>query len=258
MELVLTYCLGMLLAGGLVLASDSRSNAGVDQVQKVSKLALITVPGNRVIAILSAGNLATTQSVVTELKQAAGVGGPGPELHQARTMFDVAEMVGDKLREVTGRDGKYVEPYGDPSASFLVGGEIAGEGPRLFEVYAAGNFVEASPRSCFLQIGETKYGKPILDRGLAYDSSLEHAAKLALLSFDATVRSNLSVGLPIDLLRYQAGSLQADNLITLEEQDAYWRTLSNDYSAGLTALVDSLPAPPNQLPTMPARSRDAP
>ena len=158
-------------------------------------------------------------------------------------MFDVAEMVGDKLREVIERDGKYVEPYGDPSASFLVGGEIAGEGPRLFEIYSAGNFVEASPRSCFLQIGETKYGKPILDRGLTLDSPLDHAAKLALLSFDATMRSNLSVGLPIDLLRYEAGSLRANNLITLEEHDAYWRTLRDDYGAGLTALVDSLPAP---------------
>jgi putative proteasome-type protease len=241
----LTYCLGILLAGGLVLASDSRSNAGVDQVQKVSKLALITAPDDRVIAILSAGNLATTQSVVTELTQAAGLGTPGPDLHLARTMFDAAEMVGAKLREVFARDGKYVEPYGDPSASFLVGGEIAGDGPRLFEVYSAGNFVEASARSCFLQIGETKYGKPILDRGLTFESSLEHAAKLALLSFDATLRSNLSVGLPIDLLRYEAGSLRADNLITLEERDAYWRKLRDDYSAGLTALVDSLPSPPN-------------
>jgi len=239
MEPVLTYCLGMVLAGGLVLASDSRSNAGVDQVQKVSKLALITEPGSRVIAILSAGNLATTQAVVTELRQAAGLGAtPGHDLYLARTLFDVAEMVVE-------RDGKYVEPYGDPSASFLVGGEIAGEAPRLFEVYSAGNFVEASPRSCFLQIGETKYGKPILDRGLSFDSSLEHAAKLALLSFDATMRSNLSVGLPIDLLRYEAGSFSTRNLITLEEHDAYWRTLRDDYAAGLANLVDSLPAPPS-------------
>ena len=241
----MTYCLGMLLAGGLVLASDSRSNAGVDQVQRVSKLALIDGPGQRVVAILSAGNLATTQAVVTELKQAAGLGEAGHDLNLARTMFDVAEMVGTKLREVFERDAKYVEPYGDPSASFLLGGEIAGEGPRLFEIYSAGNFVEASPRSCFLQIGETKYGKPILDRGLAFDSTLEHAAKLALLSFDATVRSNLSVGLPIDLLRYEAGSFSARNLITLEERDAYWRRLRDDYSAGLATLVDSLPAPPN-------------
>jgi putative proteasome-type protease len=242
----LTYCLGMLLAGGLVLASDSRSNAGVDQVQKVSKLALIATPGSRVIAILSAGNLATTQAVISELKQADGFGQAGRDLSLARTMFDVAEMVGDKLREVFQRDGKYVEPYGDPSASFLVGGEIAGDGHRLFEVYSAGNFVEASPRSSFLQIGETKYGKPILDRGLAYESTLEHAAKLALLSFDATMRSNLSVGPPLDLMRYQTGSLRADNLITLEDDDPYWRALRDDYSAGLTALVDSLPAPPDQ------------
>jgi putative proteasome-type protease len=201
------------------------------------------------IAILSAGNLATTQSVVTELRQAAGLGQPSEDLHLARTLFDVAEMVGDKLREVFSRDGKYVEPYGDPSASFLVGGEIGGDGARLFEVYSAGNFVEASPRSCFLQIGETKYGKPILDRGLSFDSSLEHAAKLALLSFDATMRSNLSVGLPIDLLRYEAGSFSADNLITLEEHDAYWRALRDDYAAGLTALIDSLPAPPDHTQT---------
>jgi putative proteasome-type protease len=241
----LTYCLGILLAGGLVLASDSRSNAGVDQVQKVSKLALVTVPGDRVIAILSAGNLATTQSVVTELTEAAGLGAAGQDLRLARTMFDVAEMVGAKLREVFARDGKYVEPYGDPTASFLVAGEIAGDRARLFEIYSAGNFVEASPRSCFLQIGESKYGKPILDRALAFDSSLEHAAKLALLSFDATLRSNLSVGMPLDLLRYEAGSLRSGNLITLEERDAYWRKLRDDYSAGLTALVDSLPAPPD-------------
>ena len=245
----MTYCLGILLAGGLVLASDSRSNAGVDQVQKVSKLALITQPSSRVIAILSAGNLATTQSVVTELRQAAGVGEPGQDLYQARTLFDVAEMVGDKLRAVLDRDGKYVEPYGDATASFLVGGQIAGEAPRLFEVYSAGNFVEASPRSCFLQIGETKYGKPILDRGLSFDATLEHAAKLALLSFDATMRSNLSVGLPIDLLRYEAGSLSAGNLITLEEHDAYWRALRDDYAAGLAALVDALPAPPSHSST---------
>ena len=181
----MTYCLGILLPTGLVLASDSRSNAGVDQVQRVCKLALMTVPENRVIAIQSQGNLATTQSVVTQLRQAAGSGEAGRDVNLARTMFDVATIVGGKLREVLDQDRKYVEPYGDPSASFLVGGQIAGEAPRLFEIYSAGNFVEATDRSNFLQIGETKYGKPILDRALTPDSSLEHAAKLALLSFDA-------------------------------------------------------------------------
>jgi putative proteasome-type protease len=239
-----TYCLGILLPDGLVLASDSRSNSGVDQVTRVRKLTLVTVPGARVIAILSAGNLATTQSVVTRLRQAAGSGEVGRDLHLAKTMFDVAELVGLRLREVIDRDAKYVEPYGDVSASFLVGGQIVGEPPRLFEIYSAGNFVEASPRSCFLQIGETKYGKPILDRALKADSPLDHAAKLALLSFDATIRSNLSVGLPIDIFQYATDSYSVANLATLDDDNAYWRRLRDGYSEGLTALVDGLPAPP--------------
>jgi len=240
----MTYCLGILLPAGLVLASDSRSNAGVDQVQRVCKLALITVPGERVIAILSAGNLATTQSVITQLKQAAGSGASGQDLHAARTMFDAASLLGDKLRAVLEHDAHYVEPYGDPSASFLIGGQIRGEPPRLFEVYSAGNFVEASPRSCFLQIGETKYGKPILDRALTPDHDLDHAAKLALLSFDATLRSNLSVGLPIDLLRYQANSFSTANLAAITDEDPYWSELRRGYADGLADLIERLPAPP--------------
>jgi len=239
-----TYCLGILLPDGLVLASDSRSNSGVDQVTRVRKLTLVTVPGARVIAILSAGNLATTQSVVTHLREAAGSGEAGRDLHLAKTMFDVAELVGLRLREVIDRDAKYVAPYGDVSASFLVGGQVVGEPPRLFEIYSAGNFVEASPRSCFLQIGETKYGKPILDRALGADSPLNHAAKLALLSFDATIRSNLSVGPPIDILQYETDSYSVANLTTLDDDNAYWRRLRDGYSEGLTALVDGLPAPP--------------
>lgn len=243
----MTYCLGILLPEGLVLASDSRSNAGVDQVARVDKLTLITVPGERVIAILSAGNLATTQSVVTRLRQSAGSAEAGRDVHMARTLFDVAEMVGARLREVIDRDEKYVAPYGEVSASFLVGGQIVGEPPRLFEVYPAGNFVEASARSCFLQIGETKYGKPILDRALNADTPLDHAAKLALLSFDATIRSNLSVGLPIDILQYETDSYSIGALATLEDDNAYWRRLRDGYSAGLTSLVDGLPSPPKGL-----------
>ena len=240
----MTYCLGILLPTGLVLASDSRSNAGVDQVAQVRKLALIAVPGDRVIAILSAGNLATTQSVVTRLQEAAGSGDAGHDLHAARSMFEVAGMVGAELREVIARDGKYVEPYGDPSASFLVGGQIAGEPPRLFEIYSAGNFIEASSRSCYLQIGETKYGKPILDRALTADSPLDEAAKLALLSFDATIRSNLSVGLPIDILLYETDSLSAPDIATLDDDNPYWSALQQGYADGLSSLIDRLPPPP--------------
>jgi putative proteasome-type protease len=239
-----TYCLGILLPSGLVMASDSRSNAGVDQIARVHKMALIEQPGSRVIAILSAGNLATTQSVVTRLKEATGSGDLTHDLYTARSMFEVADMVGNKLREVIAHDGGFVQPYGDPSASFLVGGQIFGEAPRLFEIYSAGNFVEASERSNFLQIGETKYGKPILDRALTAQTPLDDAAKLALLSFDATIRSNLSVGLPIDIFRYETNSFSTANFATLEDHNAYWRNLRQGYSEGLSALVAQLPAAP--------------
>jgi putative proteasome-type protease len=240
----MTYCLGILLPAGLVLASDSRSNAGVDQVARVRKLELITMPGERIIALLSAGNLATTQFVATTLREEAGSGVLEHDVYAAQTMFDVATIVGNKLREVILRDGQYVQPYGDPTGSFLVGGQIKGERPRLFQIYSAGNFIEASDRSCFLQIGETKYGKPILDRALTPESPLDEAAKLALLSFDATIRSNLSVGLPLDILRYETDSFSTANYATLEDQNAYWSELRNSYADGLSSLVARLPPPP--------------
>ncbi|MDB5480468.1 MAG: peptidase [Caulobacteraceae bacterium] len=241
----MTYCLGILLPTGLVLAADSRSNAGVDQIALARKMALITVPGDRVIAILSAGNLATTQSVVSQLRHAAGSGDAEWDVHAARNLFDVAAMVGTKLREVVDRDTRYVQSYGDPTGSFLVGGQISGEEPRLFQVYSAGNFIEASSRSRFLQIGETKYGKPILDRVLDHQTSLDEAAKLAMLSFDATIRSNLSVGPPIDLLRYQIDSFSVANLQTVVDGDPYWTSLKRGYAEGLSSLVDTLPCPPS-------------
>ena len=239
----MTYCLGILLPTGLVLASDSRSNAGVDQVTTVRKFDLISLPGNRLIAILSAGNLATTQSVTSQLHGFLGSGGP-EDLYAARSMFDVARIVGDRLRNTIAHDGPAVQAYGDPSGSFLVGGQIAGEAPRLFQIYPAGNFIEASMRSTFLQIGETKYGKPILDRALTGETSLDEAAKLALLSFDATMRSNLSVGMPIDMLRYTADSFSASNMAMLTSEDSYWNMLRSGYSQGLSNLVKSLPPPP--------------
>lgn len=240
----MTYCLGIISPAGLVMASDSRSNAGVDQINLVRKMALLSLPGQRVIAILSAGNLATTQAVVTGLREAAGTGDPQQDLFAARSMFEIATMVGFKLREIMGRDGRFVEPYGDPSGSFLVGGQILGEAPRLFQVYSAGNVIEASDRSPFLQIGETKYGKPILDRALTAQTSLDEAAKLAMLSFDATIRSNLSVGLPIDMLRYATDSFTIGNFATLDANTPYWSELRHGYADGLSALIAALPPPP--------------
>ena len=240
----MTYCLGIVLPAGLVLASDSRSNAGIDQVTRVRKFELFTQPGSRVIAILSAGNLATTQSVTSQLREALG-SGTMDDLYAARSMFEIARIVGDKLRAVIARDGPSVTPYGDPTGSFLVGGQLAGETPRLFQIYSAGNFIEASLRSCFLQIGETKYGKPILDRALTPDSPLDQAAKLALLSFDATLRSNLSCGPPIDILRYETDSFSTANMTMLKDDDPYWNSLRNGYGEGLSGLVKMLPPPPD-------------
>lgn len=245
----MTYCLGILLPTGLILASDSRSSAGVDQIAVVEKLALFEAPGERVIAILSAGNLATTQAVVTMIRQYArhkqeSAGSlENRDILAARTMFDVAQIVGNTLREVLRVNRSFVEPYGDPNGNFLVAGQIAGETHRLFQVYSAGNFVEAVGRTHFLQLGETKYGKPILDRALSPASGLDEAAKLALLSFDATIRSNLSVAPPIDLLRYETGSFSARTLAKYDSNHPYWTDLRQRYSDGLTALVVGLPEP---------------
>ena len=236
----MTYCLGILLPTGLVLASDSRSNAGVDQVTTVRKFDLLTLPGNRVITILSAGNLATTQSVTSQLHGFLGSAGP-EDLYAAGSMFDVARIVGDRLRTTIAHDGPAVQAYGDPSGSFLVGGQIAGEAPRLFQIYPAGNFIEASLRSCFLQIGETKYGKPILDRALNPETSLDEAAKLALLSFDATMRSNLSVGMPIDLVCYERDSLVLRMRRRFEPSDPYFTALSASWSEGVRMVFQELP-----------------
>jgi putative proteasome-type protease len=240
----MTYCLAIVLPAGLVLASDSRSNAGVDQIAKVDKLAVIEAPGERVIFIQSAGNLATTQAVVTQLRLAAGSGVAGEDVLSAKSMFDITAIVGARLREVMDRDQRYVQPYGNASGAFLVSGQVPGETHRAFQVYPAGNFIEACERSNFLQIGETKYGKPILDRALSPNSNLDEAAKLALLSFDATIRSNLSVGPPIDLLRYKTDSFTAAGLETLGENSLYWRQLIRGYAKGLAALIARLPSPP--------------
>jgi putative proteasome-type protease len=242
----MTYCLGILLKTGLIMASDSRSNAGVDQLAIVCKHTLVALPGDRAISILSAGNLATSQAVVTHLTQSMGSGLEGQDMAAVTSLFDVATLVGERLREVLSHDEKFVEPYGDATASFLVGGQIRGEPPRLFQVYPAGNFIEATARSCFLQIGETKYGKPILDRILTPNCPLDDAAKLALLSFDATMRSNLSVGPPIDMLVYKVGTFSGAGLRTLADDDPYFAALRQAYGSGLQRLVESLPRPPSE------------
>lgn len=236
----MTYGLGLLCQTGLVMASDSRSNAGVDHIAQVNKMTTFEQTGNRVMVLLAAGNLATTQSVSELLCQDLG-SGAARDLYAARTLFDATQMVGDTLREVINRDAQYVAPHGDASASFLFGGQVAGSAPRLFLVYPAGNFIEASTRCPYLQIGETKYGKPIIDRAFTADKSLAEASKLALLSFDATIRSNLSVALPIDLVTYETDSLTLANVYMFDTRNAYFTELSQAYSAGLAELLGRLP-----------------
>ena len=238
----MTYCVGILVRHGLALAADSRSNAGVDHIATVRKLALFERPGERTMALLSARNLATTQAVVALLRQRFGEE-PGPSnLLGARTMFDAARIVGGVLREVMAHDGEHVRPEGDPRATFLFGGQVRGESHRLFLVYPAGNFIEATPETPFLQAGETKYGKPILDRVISHESTLAEAAKCALLSFDATMRSNLSVAPPIDLLCYRADSLRASTR-SIAEDDAYFARLRAEYSQGILELLKRLADP---------------
>lgn len=151
--------------------------------------------------------------------------------------------MGAVLRAIVDRDGRYVAPFGDAAAGFLVGGQMADEAPRLFQIYAAGDFIEATDRTPFLQIGETKYGKPILVRALTMETSLEEAAKRALLSFDATLRSNVSVGMPIDLLIYVRDSFSTEGVTMIEVHDPYWIRLREAFGAGLAALIDQLPTP---------------
>ena len=240
----MTYCVGMLLKDGLVLAADTRTSAGVDHVASFRKLTVFEDAGERMIALMSAGNLATSQSVVTTVSERLGVRKGQQSLFKSKTMFNAARIVGRALREELEAEGESVRAAGaDPGASFLVAGQIKGRPPRLFQVYEAGNFIEAAPETPFLQIGETKYGKPILDRIVRHDMSLADVAKVALLSFESTMRSNISVGPPIDLMLYRRDALNGGQRVQITAEDAYFNRLRTRYAEGILALFDSLEDP---------------
>jgi putative proteasome-type protease len=237
----MTYCVGVMLDGGLIFASDSRTNAGVDNFARFSKMTVFERPGDRLIVMLSSGNLAGTQAVIGLLKQ-RGARDEVPNLWSAQTMFDVALVISDTVRDVDRRDGQHLEDSDAGfNASFIFGGQIAGEPPRLFRTYAEGNFIEASAETPFLQTGETKYGKPILDRVIAPSTSLNDAAKCVLVSFDSTMRSNLSVGMPIDLISYEADSLELRMRRRFDEGDSYFTALSRQWSEGVRQVFSRLP-----------------
>ena len=241
----MTYCVGILLDEGLVLAADTRTAAGVDHVASFRKLTVFSEPGQRTIALMSAGNLATSQSVVSVVSERLGTREGQDSLFESSSMFNAARIVGSVLREVMETDAETVRASGaDPWTSFLVAGQITGRPPRLFQIYEAGNFIEATPETPFLQIGETKYGKPILDRVVRYGMPLADAAKAALISFDSTMRSNLSVGPPIDLMVYRRDAFDGGTRIEVTADDAYLRRMRQAFSDGITALFESIEAPP--------------
>lgn len=238
----MTYCVAVLLEGGMVFASDSRTNAGLDDFASFCKMTVFERKGDRVLVLLSSGSLAGTQAVIGLLRQRAEAGDGSPSVWTAPTMFEVMVLVSDAVRAIEERDGPYLEASGSSfNASFLVGGQIRGEEPRLFRMYAEGNFIEAGADTPFLQTGEAKYGKPIIDRVIHSDTTLAEAAKCVLVSFDSTMRSNLSVGMPIDMLLYERDRLAITQRRRFSEGDAYFQELSREWSVGVRQVFRELP-----------------
>ena len=236
----MTYCVGVKLEEGLILASDSRTHAGVDNYAKFCKMTVFERAGDRVLVLLSSGGLAGTQAVINVLRQRAAA--EAPHLWSVGSMFDVANLVSDAMRDIERRDAPYLEGGGlQFNASFILGGQIAGEDMRLFRIYAEGNFIEAGTDTSFLQTGEAKYGKPILDLGVSSNATLDDATKCVLVSFDSTMLSNLSVGMPIDLLCYARDSLQVSMKRRFEHGDAYFETLKQQWIAGTRRVFHELP-----------------
>jgi putative proteasome-type protease len=238
----MTYCIALNLEQGLLFASDSRTNAGVDDVRRASKMRVFAVPGQRLIVTLSAGNLSLTQNAMNLLEHRANHAPEHTSIYNATSMFEVATLVGDALREIRKRDEPYLRSSGiDPSGSFIVGGQIQGEPPRLFLVYSEGNFIESNPDTPWFQTGEIKFGKPILDRIVTNRTSLAEATKCALVSLDSTMRSNLSVGPPIDLLLYRRDALVIAQQRRLGDDDAYLNLVRRQWNDSLRSALQALP-----------------
>ncbi len=237
----MTYCVASMIDAGIVFASDSRTNAGVDNISTFRKMKTFERAGDRALVLVNSGNLAITQATLNHLEQAIRHNNE-PNLMSVFPMYDVAELIGTALREVRHRDGPYLmENNVDGGANFLVGGQIAGEYQRLFMVYAEGNFIEATQETPYFQIGETKYGKPIIDRVITADTSMDDAIKCVLVSFDSTMRSNLSVGMPIDLACYNRDSLHLGHVRRFDEHDPYMLSLRKSWGEGVRRAFAQLP-----------------
>jgi len=237
----MTYCVATMIDAGIVFASDSRTNAGVDNISTFRKMKVFERAGDRTLVIINSGNLAVTQATLNHLEQAIRRN-VEPNLMNVYSMYEVAELIGQALREIRHRDAEFLlENNVDFSANFIVGGQIAGESQRLFLVYSEGNFIEATPETPYFQIGEVKYGKPIIDRVISAETSMDDAIKCVLVSFDSTMRSNLSVGMPIDLACYQRDSLQPSRTYRFIEQDNYMLGLRKSWGEGVRRAFAQLP-----------------
>jgi putative proteasome-type protease len=243
----MTYCVAIKLNAGLVFLSDSRTNAGLDQISTFRKMIVYERPGDRFMVLLSAGNLSISQSVreilqVEKLKD--NENDEGITIWNAKSMFDAARVLGAAIRRVHDRDAVSLQQAGvDFNVSLIFGGQIHGEGMRLFQVYSAGNFIEATPETPYFQVGESKYGKPVLDRVITPNTPLDEAAKCALVSMDSTLKSNLSVGLPMDMVVYEANQLQSNRIVCIDEHNPYFKMLHDSWGQKLREVFDSIEDP---------------
>lgn len=238
----MTYCVGMRLNAGLVFLSDSRTNAGVDQVGTFRKMSVFENPGERMMVLMTAGNLSISQAVRQIIT--TYITSDGMTIWNAPNMYEAARIMGEAVRAVHRLDSANLSEHGvNFNVSMIFGGQIKGERSRLFYIYSAGNFIESHSESPYFQIGEAKYGKPIIDRVITPHTSLDEAAKCALISMDSTLRSNVSVGLPLDLLVYEEDSLVITRFVTIDEHNQYFHLLRNSWGQRLKAAFEGIDAP---------------
>ena len=238
----MTYCVAMSLDAGLIFLSDSRTNAGVDQVGTFRKMTVFENPGERMIVLMSAGNLAISQSIRQLIAEHGGRA--GKNLWNVGSMHEAAQLVGDAVRTVYERDARSLRNFGiDFNVSMILGGQIGAEPCRLFQIYSAGNFIESQAETPYFQIGEAKYGKPILDRVITVATPLDEAAKCALISMDSTLRSNISVGLPLDLLVYEGGTLALTRFVTIDEDNQYFNMIRRTWAQQLKRVFEGIADP---------------
>jgi putative proteasome-type protease len=247
----MTYCCGILVHDGLVMIADTRTNAGVDNISTFRKLHVFTKPGDRIMALASSGNLSLSQSVRSTLIE--GLENPetgeGETLMNAPTMFKAAQRIGRAIRSIQNLEGKALEAAQvDHDIAFLFGGQIKGGPLRLFMIYSAGNFIECTTDTPYLQIGEHKYGKPVLDRAIGFDTDIYDALKIGLISMDSTMRSNLGVGLPIDILVVRRDTCEPEVSYRIEPGEPYFQDLRERWSAALRAAHIAIPRPPYRTP----------